>query len=106
MSKDSIVYLDVRTEIEFMNGHPPGAYNIPFLLDREAGTFNPQFDAQVQARFPNKMRSIVVGCKAGTRSTPATVMMMHLGYSDVRNQKGGFDAWVKAGLPTVAEVVT
>jgi rhodanese-related sulfurtransferase len=97
-------YLDVRTESEFMNGHPPGASNIPYLL--ESGAFNPHFNAEFKVRFPNKMRPIIVGCKSGSRSTPATVLIMHSGYSDVRNQKGGFDAWLKAGLPTVVEILT
>ncbi len=110
MSRGLVQYLDVRTPEEFALGHPPGASNVPFQLREGAGMRkalvpNPGFAAALEKTFPNKLTPLVVGCKSGARSTPALVMMLHAGYADVRNQNGGFDAWVKAGLPSVSEVV-
>ena len=34
---DDVVYIDVRTEPEFDNGHPPGAINIPVVFPNPAG---------------------------------------------------------------------
>ena len=102
-------YLDVRTHEEFNHGHPPSAFNIPFLIKNGSGPGdlipNPYFASSISSIFPNKLSPIVVGCKNGNRSTPATVMIMHLGHANVVNQAGGFEAWMKAILPSVAEVV-
>eukprot|EP00798_Chlamydomonas_sp_ICE-L_P011439 gene11439-36018_t len=99
-------YLDVRTEEEFSHGHAPGAANIPFFLKGKEGFVpNPDFKSKLEASFPNKLVPIVVGCQSGARSTPATVMMLHEGYANLRNMEGGFPAWVKEGLPSVVEVI-
>eukprot|EP00798_Chlamydomonas_sp_ICE-L_P009657 gene9657-8479_t len=99
-------YLDVRTEEEFSHGHAPGAANIPFFLKGKEGFVpNPDFTSKLEASFPNKLVPIVVGCQSGARSTPATVMMLHEGYANLRNMEGGFPAWVKEGLPSVVEVI-
>eukprot|EP00798_Chlamydomonas_sp_ICE-L_P019939 gene19939-26647_t len=106
MTKSGVQYLDVRTPEEFVHGHPPGATNIPFMLRGKEGLIpNPDFTSTLEKLLPNRMAPVVVGCQSGARSTPATVMMMHNGYSNMRNLEGGFPAWEKAGLPSVAEIV-
>ena len=66
------VYIDVRTEREFVNGHPAGAVNIPVALPDPARgmTMNPDFVKVVEASFPHE-KKIIVGCQAGPRSTAA-----------------------------------
>ena len=68
----SVVYIDVRTEREFANGHPQGAVNIPVALPDPARgmTMNPDFVKVVEANFPHE-KKIIVGCQAGPRSTAA-----------------------------------
>ena len=77
LSADStVVYLDVRTEREFANGHPAGAVNIPVAFpDPARGMMaNPDFVSVVEKNF-SKDKKIIVGCQAGPRSTTAAGML-------------------------------
>ena len=73
LTKDpSVVYIDVRTEREFANGHPQGAVNIPVAFpDPARGMMvNADFVKVVEANFPHQ-KQIIVGCQAGPRSNAA-----------------------------------
>ncbi len=108
----SAVYIDVRSEREFANGHPAGAVNIPVAFpDPARGMMaNPDFVKVVEANFPRD-KKIIVGCQAGPRSTAASRMLEQAGFQDVANLLGGFggmrDAmgtvvapgWAASGLP-------
>jgi rhodanese-related sulfurtransferase len=85
------VYIDVRTEREFANGHPHGAVNIPVAFpDPARGMMvNADFVKVVEANFPHE-KKIVVGCQAGPRSTAAAGMLEKTGFQDVSNMLGGF----------------
>ena len=109
---DGYAYLDVRTEAEWAAGHPKGAFNIPVSFAGAAGmTPNAAFVAEVEKVFP-KDAKLVVGCKAGGRSLRAAKALLAAGYTDVLDQRAGFDAvrgafgeitepgWSRAGLPT------
>jgi len=111
VDEQGYVYLDVRSEPEFAGGHPVGAQNIPLMHAGAGGmTPNPDFLAVVQAVYP-KDTKLVVGCKAGGRSLKAGEMMIAAGYTDVIDQRAGFDGprdafgaltekgWGPAGLP-------
>ena len=90
--RDAYVYLDVRTEPEFIGGHPPGALNIPVaFLSPETGQMEPNegFLRVVQACIPSETR-IIVGCKCGPRSEIATQMLLAAGYRHAANMTGGF----------------
>ncbi|XP_019177463.1 PREDICTED: thiosulfate sulfurtransferase 16, chloroplastic-like isoform X2 [Ipomoea nil] len=97
-------YLDVRTEEEFKKGHVENALNIPYMiinksLGREK---NPKFMNQVLSAI-GKEEKLVVGCKSGVRSMYAIEdLLSELSmqkFKHVCNMEGGFDAWVKKGLP-------
>jgi rhodanese-related sulfurtransferase len=106
------VYIDVRTEREFANGHPQGAVNIPVAFpDPARGMMvNSDFVKVVEANFP-KEKKIVVGCQAGPRSNAAAGMLQQAGFQDVSNMLGGFGGmrdqmgnvsapgWAASGLP-------
>jgi rhodanese-related sulfurtransferase len=106
------VYIDVRTEREFVNGHPRGAVNIPVALpDPACGmVMNPDFLRVVESHFP-KEKKIIVGCQAGPRSNAAAGLLGQAGYQDVSNLVGGFGGmrdpmgnviapgWAASGLP-------
>src|SRR5947209_19372750 len=84
------VYVDVRTEEEFAQGHPEGAYNIPLLLRGAQGMReNPDFVAAVRKAFAND-RKLVVGCQTGSRSRRATELLLAAGYADVVEQRAGY----------------
>jgi rhodanese-related sulfurtransferase len=108
----SAVYIDVRTEREFTNGHPQGAVNIPVALpDPGRGmVINEDFIRIVEANF-SRDKKIVVGCQAGPRSSTAAGLLQQAGFQDVSNMLGGYggmrDAmgnvkapgWASLGLP-------
>lgn len=112
----TVVYIDVRSEREFANGHPAGAVNIPVAFpDPARGMMaNPDFVSVVEKNF-SKDKKIIVGCQAGPRSTAAARMLEQAGYQDVSNMLGGFggmrDAmgtvvapgWAASGLPVSSE---
>jgi len=106
------VYLDVRTEQEFGQGHPAGAINIPVVFIKGPGQIepNPDFVAVVEKVLPRNSK-LVIGCLSGGRSQRACEMLEQAGYADLTNVRGGFggarDAagqvvvtgWRDAGLP-------
>jgi rhodanese-related sulfurtransferase len=111
------IYLDVRTEEEFAQGHPAGAINIPvvFLRPGAAPQPNDSFLAVAQKVLPAD-KKLVVGCMAGGRSQRACEILEQAGYGDLTNVRGGFggarDAsgaivvvgWRDAGLPVSREL--
>jgi rhodanese-related sulfurtransferase len=113
LTKDpSVVYIDVRTEREFANGHPQGAVNIPVAFPDPARgmMMNENFVRVVEANFPRE-KNIIVGCQAGPRSNAAAGLLQQAGYQDVSNMLGGFGGmrdpmgtvvapgWASSGLP-------
>lgn len=91
LEKDA-VYIDVRTEEEFAEGHPDGAINVPIgtpnphLLRLEA---NPDFLEVVRAAVPEHT-DIVIGCRSGPRAEMAANLLTQSGYPKVRWILGGF----------------
>jgi len=114
LQKDTnAVYIDVRTEGEFANGHVPGAVNIPVMspdpMTRRM-TPNPNFLGTVQAAY-SKDKKIICGCQMGGRSQYAADQLVQAGFSDVSNMVGGFGGakdpmgrlvapgWLQSDLP-------
>jgi rhodanese-related sulfurtransferase len=104
-------YVDVRTIEEFEAGHPPGAVNVPIAHAGPGGMVpNPQFAEAMEAAFPHDAK-IVVGCKAGGRSLRAAQALLSMGYTNVVDQRAGWDGarnpfgqlsepgWSRVGLP-------
>jgi rhodanese-related sulfurtransferase len=91
MDEEGYAYLDVRSIPEFEAGHPRGAYNVP-LLHAAAGGMTPNLDfmAVMEKSFP-KDAKLVVGCKSGGRSLQAVTLLAGAGYSNVVDQKAGFE---------------
>ena len=97
------VYLDVRTEMEFAQGHPEGAINIPIAVPGPAGMVpNPDFMNVVQKTLPDKEQPIFCGCQSGMRSQMAADLMARLGYSNLANVQGGFGGKVENGVLVMA----
>ncbi len=81
--------LDVREAAEAATGRIAGATNVPL---REL----PKLVAKLPA---SKTAPILTYCHSGYRGGIAMTVLRMWGYTNVRNIKGGFDGWVKAGLP-------
>lgn len=105
-------YVDVRTEQEFEAGHPPGAVNVPIAFAAPGGMApNPDFVRVMRAAFATDAK-IVVGCKAGGRSLRAAQMLLAEGYTNIVDQRAGWDGarnpfgqvtepgWSRVGLPS------
>lgn len=88
-SSDELVLIDVRTPDEFKAGHLKEAKNINVKDDA--------FIAEVKK--VDKSKSVYLYCKAGGRSAAAAKILDSLGYKNIVNLDGGFDAWKKAGKP-------
>ncbi len=115
IQNDGYVYVDVRSIPEFDAGHPDGAYNIPLLHATPTGMRpNGDFMAVVAATFP-KDAKLVLGCRSGNRSLRAAEALAASGFSNVVDQRAGFDGardafgqvlepgWKNAGLPVSVE---
>jgi rhodanese-related sulfurtransferase len=109
VDKEGYAYLDVRSVPEFEAGHPTGAYNVPLLHMGPGGMSpNPDFMAVVQKVFPADTK-LVLGCKAGGRSLRAAEMLQVAGFTQVVEQRAGFEGnpaepgWRPRGLPTSAD---
>jgi len=111
---EGYAYLDVRSEQEFAQGHPDGAYNVPYLLPSPSGmTANPDFVTVVSATF-DKNAKLVVGCKSGMRSLRAAKALLDEGFSEILEQRAGWDGarspfgqivepgWSRTELPTAS----
>jgi rhodanese-related sulfurtransferase len=104
------LYVDVRSEQEFEQGHPPGALNVPIAHFGPAGmTPNADFLSVMQAAF-NQGEKLVIGCKAGGRSRRAAELLVQAGFTDISDMAAGWDGsrdafgrplpgWSKRGWP-------
>jgi NADPH-dependent 2,4-dienoyl-CoA reductase/sulfur reductase-like enzyme/rhodanese-related sulfurtransferase len=77
--KDFLV--DVRTQQEFMQGHIPGAINIP--IDELRCRMN---------ELP-KNRKIYIYCQIGLRGYLASRILLQSGFGEVYNLSGGYRLW-------------
>jgi rhodanese-related sulfurtransferase len=82
MKNEGFVYVDVRTEAEFLAGHPAGAYNVPIA--------EPDFVRVMLGHF-GKDAKIVVGCRSGVRSLRAAETLQREGFRNVLDQRAGWD---------------
>jgi rhodanese-related sulfurtransferase len=104
------VYVDVRSEPEFEQGHVPGALNVPLMnLGTPGMTENPDFLAVFEAAF-GKSEPLLLGCRSGNRSLRAAKLLLARGYSEVCELETGFEGtkdafgrrvpgWTGRGLP-------
>ncbi|MGH7781028.1 MAG: rhodanese-like domain-containing protein [Candidatus Binataceae bacterium] len=111
------IYLDVRTEGEFAQGHPAGAINIPVVFMKGPGQMepNPAFLGIAEKVLP-KNKKLVVGCLSGGRSMRACQMLEDAGWADLTNLTGGFGGqrnqsgavvvagWRDSGLPVSTDL--
>jgi len=112
-SGEDYVYIDVRSEFEFQQGHPQGAVNIPLQQLNESMQSleaNPDFVDVVEANFPKDM-NLLIGCASGQRSDVAGEILAQRGYQSVANIEGGFSGkrdmfggiqkpgWMQLGYP-------
>jgi adenylyltransferase/sulfurtransferase len=93
LEKPGTVLLDVREGDEWRQGHIPQAIGIPrgFL------------ELRVEEKVPDHKAPVILQCASGTRSLLAARSLRELGYENVYNLTGGFNAWKDRGLPWTAD---
>jgi phage shock protein E len=79
--KKGMMLLDVRTDKEYVGGHIPGSVHVPLS---EIGD---------KIKKLKKDKELVVYCQSGNRSIWAIKRLMGMGYTNLYNLKGGFNAW-------------
>ncbi|XP_075507925.1 thiosulfate sulfurtransferase 18-like [Primulina tabacum] len=92
------LYLDVRTEEEFQNGHMEKAFNVPYMFSTPNGRVeNPNFMDQILSTHAREDH-LVVGCQSGVRSVYAATDLLDAGFKHAYNMGGGYIAWVKSSF--------
>jgi rhodanese-related sulfurtransferase len=91
VAEAGVITLDVRTPIEFGEGHIEGAR----LIDFQSGNFENEISSL------DKNATYAVYCRSGNRSGQAVKVMHDAGFHNVYNLNGGVIDWANAGLPLV-----
>ena len=90
------LFVDVRERAEQSAGAIAGAVAAPRgFLEFIADPTSPMHNAALSAG-----KRLVIYCASGGRSALATKTLQDMGYSEVANLTGGFQAWTEAGGPT------
>jgi len=83
--------LDVRTEMEYQQGHIQGSTLIPVQVLQQ----------NLQQLEPYKSQDIFIYCASGNRSTVASRLLIENGFKKIYNLRYGFADWVRKGYPVV-----
>ena len=81
----TLVVLDVRTAVEFAEGHVPGAINIP----------NADLAARVAELDGSREKDIVVYCRTGVRAEQALGVLGKAGFKRLYHLKGDYSRWAE-----------
>jgi len=114
-SEGGWTYLDVRTEVEFEEGHVPAALNVP-VAERTYRGMEPNADFLEEVGQELALDTpIITGCLRGGRSLHAANLLREAGYTQVVDMRGGWDGelgplgevlypgWNRRGLPVSTE---
>ncbi len=95
IASEPITVIDVREQVEWSEGHIPGAVHVPrgFL------------ELKIEETIPDKCTSVLLYCAGGVRSLLAAQTLREMGYTDVTSMAGGYGAWAASGLPTAKPFV-
>jgi rhodanese-related sulfurtransferase len=88
-NREDSVFLDIRDDSEYRNGHIPDAIHIPLK----------QLAGRASELEKYRGRPIIVCCRSGNRSTAAGSILAKHGFESVYNLDGGITAWQSANLP-------
>ncbi len=93
LEKPDTVLLDVREGDEWRQGHIPQAVGSPRGC----------LEWRVEEKVPDHKTPVILQCASGTRSLLAARSLREMGYENVYNLTGGFNAWKDRGLPWTAD---
>lgn len=82
-SDNAPILIDVRTPKEYAEGHIAGST----MIDYQDASFDDEI-----AKL-DKDQTYLIYCRSGGRSGNAVHKMIGLGFTDVTNMEGGYNAW-------------
>ncbi len=86
--QQGVIFLDVRTTLEWLRGHVKGAVHIPY--DEVPG--------KVAALIPDRSKPVIAYCASGGRAQYVVEAMQKLGYTVVPVIDGGYRELIANGL--------
>ena len=101
--KRGVAIVDIRNEPEWrQTGVIPGSHLLT-LFDERRQVIDPQgWLKKVKALVPPD-KPVILICRVGNRTVPATWFLVNAGYGTVYNVPGGIVPWIKAGLPVTRD---
>jgi rhodanese-related sulfurtransferase len=93
--KEKVIVLDVRDMRQHLEGHIPGAINLP----RAVNVSNRLLEHHITKLIPDKNAKVLVYCAVDLRSPLAVKAMNEIGYKNAVHMIGGYKAWQDAGYP-------
>jgi rhodanese-related sulfurtransferase len=88
-SVEGPVVLDVRSPEEYVEGHIPGAVNVPY----------DQIGARLDSLDAYRDRGFVIYCRTGRRAGIAETVLIEAGFERVWDLEGHMVAWKEQDLP-------
>jgi rhodanese-related sulfurtransferase len=86
-----VVFVDVREDHEWSNGHAKGAIHLgKGIIERD-----------IEKTVPDPNAEIILYCGGGYRSALAADALQRMGYQRVSSMAGGYKDWVNSGQPVV-----
>jgi len=98
-SNSELLILDVRTKMEYDKVHIKGCVLIPRGFLEFKIKKNDMFPDINKRKIPSKDQPVLTYCKSGGRGLLAAKLLKEMGYTNMRNIKGGIQAWMKSNLP-------
>ncbi len=86
---DQAIFLDIRTNNEFANGHITGAINIPEI----------DLEKRINDLIKHKEKEIIVYCQTGVKTSKSCKTLKNHGFNNVSNLSGGLTAWTNENYP-------
>ena len=85
LSNKDIQLIDVRTPEEYQEGYIKNAILIDY--------FSEDFNNKIQEL--DKEKPVYLYCRSGNRSGKASIILLDLGFTEIVDLEGGYEAWIE-----------
>lgn len=84
IESSDVILIDVRTPMEFSQGHIQGSVNVDFKDEKDFQNYFENLD---------KSETIFLYCRSGNRSRKSAEKLIDLGFNKIYDLDGGFIEW-------------